>query len=185
MATKEALREFQNRLNQRFQAVQATGVTAAWLAVEAKDWALLFPLSHAGEILPWNALCSVPHVKPWFLGVANLRGNLLGIIDLVEFLPVQSTSGEGRLKVHKARTENELAQCRLVAFNPILESGCALVIDNLIGLRTPSSFTRSESPAAGMPDYFGHVYIDAQGKHWQELNLQRLSLNPEFLGIGV
>jgi twitching motility protein PilI len=177
MANREALREFQNRLAQRFLAVQTAGVAAAWLAVECSGQALLFPLSHAGEIFPWTKVRPVPYVKPWFLGVTNLRGGLFGVIDLARFLHADSAK--------PARTDSDLAQCRLVAFNPSLEAGCTLLIDQLMGLRTPESFTRSEAPPTGLPDYYGHVYTDSQGRRWQEFNLQRLSLDPAFLGIGI
>jgi twitching motility protein PilI len=181
----EALREFQNRLNQRFLSVQATGVAASWLAVESGQDGVLFPLNHAGEIFPWTHVQRVPHAKPWFLGVSNLRGNLFGVIDLAQFLHIDSAPGADGAKPRDARTDSDLAQCRLVALNPLLEAGCALLVDRLLGLRTLESFTHSEAPPAGSPDYCGHVYIDAQGRRWREINLQHLALDPEFLGIGV
>jgi twitching motility protein PilI len=67
----------------------------------------------------------------------------------------------------------------------VLEAGCALLIDRLIGLRMPESFTRSDAPPVGAPEYYGHVYTDTQGRQWREINLQRLALAPAFLGIGV
>ena len=185
MANRESLREFQNRLAQRFLSVQTTGVVASWLAVESGRRALLFPLSHAGEIFPWTPARHVPHVKPWFLGVANLRGSLSGVVDLAQFLDSDSTLGTDDPGTPGLRTDSDLAQRRLVAFNPLLETGCALLVDKLIGLRTPESFTRSDAPRAGSPDYYGHVYTDDQGRCWQEINLQRLSLTPAFLGIGI
>jgi len=185
MAKREALREFQNRLAQRFLSAQTTGVAASWLAVESGQQALLFPLSHAGEIFPWTSVRHVPHVKPWFLGVASLRGSLLGVIDLTQFLHIDAAPGVNGSQPCGSRTDGDLAQCRLVALNPLLEAGCALLIDRLMGLRTSESFTRSDAPLAGSPDYYGHVYTDAQGRQWQELNLQRLSLNPGFMSIGV
>ena len=185
MANKEALREFQNRLNQRFLSAQAAGVAASWLAVESRQEGLLFPLNHAGEIFPWTPTRRVPYVKPWFLGMANLRGSLFGVIDLAQFLHRDSAASADGAQPRDARTDSDLAQCRLVALNPLLEAGCALLVDRLLGLRTPESFTHSEAPPAGSPGYCGHVYTDAQGRRWRELNLQHLSLDPEFLGIGV
>ena len=185
MANKQALREFQNRLTQRFLSVQSTGVAASWLAVEVSEQALLFPLSHAGEIFPWTLAQRVPYVKPWFIGVANLRGGLLGVIDLAQFLRDDFVSGTQDAKPHDVRTEGDLVQCRLVALNPLLEAGCALLIDRLAGLRVPESFVRSDEPPADSPGYYGHVYTDAQGRRWQELNLQRLALDPVFLNIGL
>jgi twitching motility protein PilI len=176
MSNKQALREFQNRLAQRLQSVQTTGVAASWLAVEAGASRLLFPLSHAGEIFPWTDVQKVPYAQSWFMGVANLRGGLYGVVDLAAFLQ----DGGAR-----ARTDNELAQCRLVALNPLLEANCALLIDRLLGLRTTEAFASSTAAATGAPAYFGHVYTDLEGRQWQELNLQLLSQHQAFLGIGA
>ena len=83
---KQALRDFQHRLAERLQAARTQGVAASWLAVRAGAERLLVPLSHAAEIFPWTDVQRVPYVQPWFLGVANLRGNLCGVVDLAAFL---------------------------------------------------------------------------------------------------
>jgi len=176
MATKQALREFQSRLAQRLQTAQSAGVTASWLAVEAGGERLLFPLSHSGEIFPWSAVQRVPYVNDWFLGVANLRGGLSGVVDLGALLG-------GR--PGQRRTDADLAQCRLVAFNPILETNCALLVDRLLGLRTTEAFMASDAPDTAAPAYHGHAYTDADGASWQEINLQALSQHPSFLDIGA
>ncbi len=177
MSNKQALREFQSRLAARLQAARSTGVTASWLAVEAGALRLLFPLSHAGEIFSWTDVQRVPYVKPWFLGVANLRGNLSAVVDLAPFLLAGGAVRE--------RDESELSQCRLVALNPVLGAHCALLVDRLLGLRTADVFASSTAPDATAPGYFGHVYTDSDGHRWQEINLQALSQHQVFLGIGA
>ncbi|MDO5086806.1 MAG: chemotaxis protein CheW [Comamonadaceae bacterium] len=176
MATKQALREFQSRLAERLQSTQAAGAEASWLAVEAGGMRLLFPLNHAGEIFPWTHVQAVPYVQPWFLGVANLRGGLSGVVDLAAFMRGAAAEPRGELA---------LAQCRLVAFNPLLETNCALLVDRLLGLRTMEAFADSAQPAESEPAYFGHLYTDDDGVSWQEINLQALSLTPSFLSIGT
>jgi twitching motility protein PilI len=184
MVKREALREFQNRLAQRFLSARAADVAAAWLAVKSGQQTLLFPLGHAGEIFRWTVVRHIPYVKPWFLGAANLRGDLFGVIDLAQFLYADRACGADT-KPPAARVANDLAQCRLVVLNPALQAGCALMIDWLMGLRTPESFTRSDDPLAGSPGYYGHLYTDIQGRRWQEINLQRLSQSPAFLDIAL
>ena len=176
MSNKQALREFQSRLAQRLQAARTSGVAASWLAVEAGSRRLLFPLSHAGEIFPWTDVQSVPYTHEWFMGVANLRGGLHGVVDLAAFI-----AGAGSIR----RTELELTQSRLVALNPMLESSCAVLVDRLQGLRTAESCASSSPAPADAPAYFGHVFIDLDGAQWQEVNLQALSQHQPFLGIGV
>ena len=176
MSNKQALREFQSRLAQRLQAARTSGVAASWLAVEAGSRRLLFPLSHAGEIFSWTDVQSVPYTHDWFLGVANLRGGLHGVVDLGAFI-----EGEGPIR----RTEMELTQSRLVALNPMLDSNCAVLIDRLQGLRTTESFTSSLPAPDTSPIFFGHSFVDLDGAEWQEVNLQALSQHPSFLSIGV
>jgi twitching motility protein PilI len=176
MATKQTLREFQSYLAQRLTAAQASGKTASWLAVQAGEKRLLLPLSHAGEIFSWSGVRRVPYARDWFLGVANLRGGLFGVVDLGALL-----GG----KPERARTEADLAQCRLLALNPVLETNAALLVDRLLGLRTMDSFAASAAPGADAPPYHGHIYTDADGARWQEINLQALSQHPVFLEIGA
>ncbi|MDO5289267.1 MAG: chemotaxis protein CheW [Pseudomonadota bacterium] len=176
MPSKQALRDFQSRLAQRLQSARSSGVAASWLAVEAGGKRLLFPLSHAGEIFSWTDVQRVPYVQPWFMGIANLRGGLSGVVDLAAFIYGQSG---------KTRAETALAQCRIVALNPLLDTNCALLVDRLLGLRTTDAFASSAPAAQDAPAYFGHVHTDLDGGTWQEINLQTLSQHPAFLGIGI
>ena len=121
---KQALRDFQNRLAERLQAARTQGVAASWLAVRAGAERLLVPLSHAAEIFPWTDMQRVPYVQPWFLGVANLRGNLCGVVDLAAFLHGGAAA---------TRPALAQAQCRLIGFNALLESNCAVLVDELLG----------------------------------------------------
>ena len=177
MARREALRELQSRLAERLQGGRAQGAAASWLAVEAGGQGLLLPLGQAGEIFPLGPLLPVPHTQPWFLGVANLRGGLYGVVQLSSF-----ASGEAAAPV---LNESTRAQSRLVALNEMLEVNCALLIDRLVGLRGVDAFVASEAPQDASPPWLGHSYTDAAGGRWQEINLQALSQQPQFLSIGA
>ena len=80
---------------------------------------------------------------------------------------------------------NGLKRDELVALNSTLEVNCALLIDRLAGLRNMEGFVSSEAAPAGAPDYFGSGYTDAGGAFWQEINLQALSQQPQFLSISA
>ena len=58
-------------------------------------------------------------------------------------------------------------------------------LDRLAGLRNADAFLSSSDPPAGSPDYFGSGFTDANGAYWQEINLQVLSQQPEFLSISA
>ncbi len=176
MANREALRELQSRLASRLQAARTEGVQASWLAVESAGNRYLFPLAQSGEIFPYASPLHVPYTQAWFMGVANLRGGLYGVVDLSGFV----AGGAPAMRSDATRAES-----RLVALNAMLEVNCALLIDRLAGLRNIDAFTSSSAPAEGAPDYFGSGYTDANGVFWQELNLQALSQQPQFLSISA
>jgi twitching motility protein PilI len=176
MANREALRELQSRLASRLQTARTEGVQAGWLAVEAAGQKFLFPLSQSGEIFPYAATQAVPYTQTWFLGVANLRGGLFGVVDLASYV-----SG----KPPAQRSDAGRAEARLVALNSLLEINCALLIDRLAGLRNVDAFVSSSDAPAGSPDYFGSGFTDAGGAFWQEINLQALSQQPQFLSISA
>ena len=175
MADKEALRALQNRLAQRLQEARSTARGRAWLAVECGGRGLLFPLHEAGEIFPLAPLAGVSHAQNWFLGVANLRGQLHGVIDLAAFLGI-SAAGSGR------------DQSMLVGFNASLDINAALLVDRLAGLRgedqlTPQVDAAPVSKASPVPSFAGARWCDAEGRVWQELSLARLVRHPAFLTI--
>ena len=43
------------------------------------------------EVLPLPAVTPVPGAQPWMLGVANIRGDLLPVVDLKQFLEGERT----------------------------------------------------------------------------------------------
>lgn len=175
MANREALRELQIRLAGRLQAAKSESLSvSSWLAVASAGHFYLVPLSHAGEIFPWPAVQPVPYTQKWFLGVANLRGGLTGVIDLA-----------GLLGPVPVRGEVAMAETSLLALNGALEVNAALLVDRLVGLRGTDAFVSSESPAVDAPPFFGTTYLDASGTRWQELNLQALSQHPAFLSISA
>jgi twitching motility protein PilI len=176
MANREALRELQSRLASRLQTARTEGVQASWLAVETGGRKFLFPLAQSGEIFPFSSPQRVPYTQSWFLGVANLRGGLYGIVDLASYVGGQAPA---------VRSDATRAESRLIALNAALEVNCALLIDRLAGLRNMDAFSSSSEPAEGSPEYFGNGYTDVNGAYWQELNLQALSQQSQFLSISA
>lgn len=174
MANREALRDLQARLASRLQAARTESVSAAWLAVKAGGANCLFPLSQSGEIFPLPSVQVVPYARAWFLGVVNLRGVLFGVVDLAGFMGEPS-----------ARTESSLADASVITFNAALDINCALLVDDLAGLRKREAFTKAEPAPAGSPVYFGSCLTDLNGVQWQEINLQSLSQVAEFLSISA
>lgn len=119
------------------------------------------------EILPMPAVTPVPGAQPWMLGVANVRGTLLPVVDLKQFL-----EGE-RTVVHDGQ--------RMLV---VRQSGgnVAVLIDELYGQRTFNDTHRAEM--AGENDgRYGHfvsqVYRLAD-TNWAVFSMQVLTRTPEF-----
>jgi len=176
MSDKQAIRDLQTRLADRLQSARAQPVSVAWLAVLMGDVRYLLPLSQSGEIFPLPSLTRVPYTQPWFCGVANLRGGLYGVVDL---LPLMGSA--------QAPVRNELAwaQARLVTLNPDSGVSCALVLDGLMGLRRQEAFQSFESAPPGSPAWFGQRFTDTHETSWQEIDLYALAQTAEFLSIGA
>ena len=119
------------------------------------------------EILPMPAVTPVPGAQPWMLGVANVRGTLLPVVDLKQFL-----EGE-RTVVHDGQ--------RMLV---VRQSGgnVAVLIDELYGQRTFNDTHRADM--AGEDDgRYGHfvsqVYRLAD-TNWAVFSMQVLTRTPEF-----
>lgn len=145
---------------------------AQWLAVQAAERGYLLPLCEAGEIFPWAGVQRVPHTRPWFLGLANLRGRLAGVVDLARFL------GHGG-----PRDEAALAVGRLLLLDAAPQMHAAVLLDRLLGLRSARDFAQVEPAAEAAPDFLGRVHIDGAGRRWQQLGLLQLARAPDFLDI--
>ena len=146
--------------------------------MQARDRRYLLPLSHSGEIFAWTPPQRVPYTRPWFLGVSNLRGALYGVADLAAYLSEATGSPNAGPSPVKADS-------RLVALNNVLEVNCALLVDRLLGLKHVDSFARSDSAEPGGAACLSARFTDPQGQTWQEINLQELSRQGDFLTIGV
>lgn len=179
MANKDALRALQQRLADRLQQVRHQAPVRNWLAVEIAGHGFLLPLDQAGEIFPLSPIQPVPHSQPWFLGVANLRGQLHGVIDLAGFvgLPPRPVRAPGDGAVRDAG--------RLVAFSQGMQLNVALLVDRLLGLRNATTLSLTPQPDGAAPHFVGQQLADAQGQTWYELDLGALVADEAFMKIDV
>ena len=173
MADRQALRDLQARLADRLRATRTEERKQSWLAVEcgSERHGFLFPLPEAGEIFAMAPLMRVSHTHRWFLGVANLRGAVTGVVDLAGFLGL------------RASTEAPPEQARLIGLNAAFELNCALLVDGLAGLRNAEQLTLVPTDPQPRPAFAGDRYRDEQGRVWQELKLSPLAVDEAFLAI--
>ena len=175
MAKREALRELQGRLAERLQQARTEVRAVSWLAVECAGLGLLVPLPTAGEIFSVGVVLPVPHTQRWFMGVANLRGGLHGVVDLAAFLGLRAPIARDAVR----------EQARLLAFNAKQGSHCAILVDRLAGLRSAEQLTAEPPDGQARPAFAGARWLDAVGRSWQEIDLAALARNEQFLAISA
>jgi twitching motility protein PilI len=133
----------------------------------------LIRLADAGEVIALPSVASVPRTKPWYLGIANIRGNLYGVIDFAGFLG------------HPLETVAAGSQARLVLFGPRTgELRAGLVVNRVLGLRNLAELSHEEPPSSA-PAWYGARWTDASGAVWQEIDLARLAQDAAFLQVGI
>jgi len=168
MATnKDALYQFQSRLSNRLHSTEEHSTAAHWLAVEVSGSGFVLPLSQSGEIFPWAEPHPVPYTKNWFLGVANLRGALCGVVSLSKYFQLDSSMG---------RTKSSLLDKRLIGFHPTFELNTVLVVDRLAGLKSREQLIATDVATR---------YQDQQGRDWQEIDLRLLTHDASFVSIAA
>jgi twitching motility protein PilI len=165
------LRSFQKELASRLATKTAAQVESSRLGLACAGTQWLIRLADAGEVITIPSVASVPLTKPWFLGVANIRGNLYSVVDFGGFLGGEAGAGGG--------------QSRLVLFGPRAgELKAGIVVQRVLGLRNLAELAPA-SPAADVPEWYGQRWMDAEGATWQEIDLARLAQDPGFLRVGI
>ena len=178
MANREAIRELQTRLANRLRSARDEGLSVSWLAVRCAGMNYLLPLAQSGEIFPMTAVQPVPYAQPWFLGVVNLRGGLYGVVNVAHYVALETDTPLSSLAPARPA-----APPVVVTLNAALDVNCALLVDELAGLRNPQVFSGALPRAPDAPAFFGNRFADAAGQSWQEINIQTLSQHPRFLSI--
>ncbi len=169
----EDLQSFQVSLLARMAARATDSLPARRLAVGIGAHACLIALDQAGEILPLRQqLTHVPSTRPWFRGLLNIRGNLVGVADLA------AMAGAPLLP---AGTDSHV-----LVMASSLAPQCGLLVSQVHGLRDISEMLRISNNNEIENDLHGVIgrYKDKGGMVWAELDLARLSQDPAFLQIG-
>ena len=173
-AAKLDLRAFQQELATRLAAKTTAQVEQSRLGLACAGTQWLIRLADAGEVIAVPSVAAVPMTRPWYLGIANIRGNLYGCIDFAGFLG------------HEAESPAPGANAaRLVLFGPrVGELRAGLVVHRVLGLRNLAELRQSDAPA-GAPVWYGSRWTDPQGGVWQEIDLSLLAKDPGFLQVGL
>lgn len=170
MSRRVSLREFQEGLAGRLKAAATEAAPSARLGFEAGGEHWLLKLEGSGEVLPVPAIQTVPLTRPWYLGVANVRGVLYSVSDFGAFLGAGATPRG--------------PQNRMLLVGQPHSVNCALLVSRLAGLRSIAELTPEpmDELAAGRALA---SWRDKEGRLWRELDVERLIAAEDFLDIAV
>lgn len=129
---------------------------------------LALPIDSVSEILDLPECFPVPGAKPWILGLANIRGNLVTVCDLLWFL-----SG--------VRSPLSL-RSRLIVAN-VQQLPVGLIVDEVLGQRHYNSSDGSKTNAYKKTNLNEYVtkQFDAKGEAWGVFELESLIASDLFL----
>jgi len=133
---------------------------------------LVTPLGEVVEIIDCPDISAVPLTRPWVRGIANLRGNLLPVIDLNGYL-----SGSVAKITSKSRV-------LVVDYNGIYSG---LVVDEVYGLKhfMEDEFTEEDCGVEHcLQPYIQNAYRRNE-KVWWIFSLFALAESPQFLQVAV
>ena len=189
MARRISLREFQQSLSERLLSARRGEGGQALLGIESgaddlpggSHW--LIDLADSGEVAPLPQLTPAPLTKPWFAGIANIRGVLYSVVDFSAWRGGAPTpcNAQSRLLLIGARhgINTALLIRRALGLRPQLQMHA--VNDTETGADGPAT----EPPTADQVSWLGGRYTDAQGVIWTQLRIPALLADPDYLDIAL
>lgn len=144
--------------------------SASKLGVRIANQDYLVSLGDISEVLPMPEIMSVPLTHAWFMGMANVRGNLYALTDLAGYIgqPQAVITSESRVLLAHVR----------------FGINAGLLVDRLIGLRNVEEMKVQKVPAE-KPEWQVKSYKDANGHEWTELDLGLLLGQKDFMQVAA
>ena len=170
MEAKESLREFQTRLAEKLKAAEKAKGASSKLGFIAGGQHWLVDLDQINEVVTVPSLTEVPWAKPWFVGVASVRGALYGCVDLAAFLGLADPLPPG--------------ESRILLPHPRFGVNAALRVERALGLRGLAELT-PEPVEVGAAPWQVSRWHDRDGQFWTEINMERLVATPAYLEAGL
>lgn len=169
----ELLKQLDLRFRQNSSGLPvASGVIEDWLGIgfAINGVPLLAKMEDVSEILPIPTTIRVPGVKPWVLGLANIRGSLMPVLDMNGFL-------------HGNPSHIGKASRILIINREAVVAG--LLVDEVYGLRRfkPEEHLSERVPDMGtLAEYLAGVFID-QVRRWNVFSVEKLVRTEHFLRV--
>ena len=168
MSKQSQLREYQTNILARLENAKKAGAetSAGYLGVVIGSKNVLVNLQEISETLPVTEIQPVPIVKPWFLGVSNVRGVLYAINDIAQLLETTFTSIS--------------SNARLLLISEAVSSNVAFVVEKMIGLRNINEMKPHEVELEESACLKAQTYQDDENRIWHMLDCDKLVRSKEF-----
>lgn len=168
MSKQSQLREYQTSILERLENAKKAGAEApaGYLGVVIGSKNVLVNLQEISETLPIMDIHRIPIVKPWFLGVANVRGVLYAINDIAQMLESTFTSIS--------------SSARLLLLSQSVTSNVAFVVEKMIGLRKLEEMKLREDVIEDEICLKSQTYQDDENRIWYMLDCDKLIRSKEF-----
>lgn len=144
--------------------------SASKLGVTINGFNWLVALDDISEVIPLPEITRVPQTQPWFMGMANVRGNLYALTDLASFLgyPAATISANSRiLLVHQK-----------------FEMNSGFLVERLIGLRSTEDMEKQDDIGEQAVWYVSQ-YKDSNNETWHEMDIGKLLDQHEFMQVAA
>lgn len=138
------------------------------LASRLGSWNLLFSMDDVAEIIPVPRITRVPGVKRWLLGIANLRGKVISVSDLRDFLTGRPTA--------------QLPGSQIVVVRAG-EWDYGLLVDEIIGMRhfgPQHRLSALDAVEESLRPYVAEAFL-SDNQYWVVFNTRKLLAEPKFL----
>ncbi len=138
------------------------------LAFEVGGEIFLAAMDELRELLPWpEAITPVPGTKPWMLGLANVRGELLPVVDLQQFLHGDPTVIDSRCRVLVIRNRG---------------NSTGLLVPQVLGMRhLPLDRRRDNRNPGGPVGRYVYDLFETEEQPWPVLSMAALANDERFL----
>ncbi len=143
------------------------------LLFRVRDKKYLSPMTMIQEMVPQWEVTPVPGVKPWVVGLMNLHGNLVTVIDLEGFLfgkNISAYSADPKLMV--------VTQGNFTV---------ALVVTEVFGMKHFWAMDKAPTPtgiAAEIAPYIG-VSFNRHGEHYAVFDIDKLVADERFRSLSA
>lgn len=138
------------------------------LALRLGTWNLLFSMDNVTEIIPAPRITRVPGVKRWLLGIANLRGRVISVSDMRDFLT-------GRPTPHLPGSQVVVIRAG--------EWDYGLLVDEIVGMRhfgPQHRLPALDAVDASLRPYVIEAFLN-ENQYWLVFNTTKLLADSAFL----